>query len=147
MYWFDCDMPNTFVCAGVFNNERDKVGDCMTNYSEFNNLNKYQRRLLIILDEEFDEFAHSMEDCNWNNIADLDIFPSMFIQRCKAVVNFYDRRASKYDIDLPFWPFGSNLDTVLDIIEAASKKHKRSDLKIKERYKYFFDEIAYPWEL
>lgn len=145
MYWFDCDMPNTFVCTGVFNNERDKFGDCMTNYSEFKNLNRYQRRLLSIFDEVLDK---NFLDCNslpdeidWDKIIDIDAFYQTFIDQCQWVAHWYDRKIDKYECTFECWPDGSDLNTILEAIKELSSKYALDEKSTFRNNKDFFNKV------
>ncbi len=146
MYWFDCDMPNTFVCTGIFNNELYKVGDCMTNYSEFKNLNKYQRRLLLIFDEVLDKYfldCNSLPDeIDWDNIIDLDAFYQTFINQCQWVAHWYDTKINKHDCTFESWPEGSDINTILEAIKELSSKYILDEKSTFKNNKDFFDKVG-----
>lgn len=145
MYWFDCDMPNTFVCTGVFNNERNKVGDYMTNYSEFKNLNKNQVKLLTILEQEFPDYdCYDDEDWNWELIAARGTFYDDFICLCECIVSWYIRRIDKHERKFDAWPEGFNsVDHVLNTILSRYQTNLEQEIKTYCAHERFFRHVHF----
>ncbi len=149
MYWFDCDMSDTFVYTGVFNNERDKVGDCMTNYSEFKNLNKNQVKLLTILEQEFPDypFYDDLIDQNWDEIVILGIFYQEFMALCMDIAGWYNRQRTKRDTHYAYWPPESNSQrSIIKKLLVKYEEYIREEEKVFEDNSYFFKTVGLEWD-
>lgn len=146
MYWFDCDMPNTFVCAGVFNNERDKVGDCMTNYSEFKNLNRYQVKLLETLEREFSNYPYAQDDLDWDLIVNRGAFYNDFLELCEDVACWYNQQRSAFENAYDCWKGKTCADDIRKQIIWRYKEDASDEKASYRDHKEFFKSVNIEWE-